>query len=147
MFSIVKSISIIFLVSALITAVCYSFFSTDLVGTFTLTTIIQISLGWFINTINDSMEKRLVISEQGKLLAQIEAETVEAPCAYCGEMNLIPVSPTQDNDFECISCGERNAVYVNITVAQKAVQFDAQPFEVTNYSENLQHAKDKLLNA
>lgn len=147
MLNIAKSLSIIFLISALITAVCYSFFGTDLVGTFILTVIVQISLGWFINTINDSMEKRLAIKEQGKLLAQIESETVEAPCAYCGEVNLIPVSPTQDNDFECLACGERNAVYVNITVAQKAVQFDAQPFEVTNYSENLQHAKDKLLNA
>tara|TARA_R110002167_G_scaffold180157_2_gene380376 strand:+ start:502 stop:789 length:288 start_codon:yes stop_codon:yes gene_type:complete len=88
-----------------------------------------------------------VIEQQVELMAQIEPEIVEAPCAYCGEVNLIPVSPTLDNDFSCMHCNEYNSVYVNITVAQKSVPFDSQPFEVTNYNANLQNAQSKVSSA
>jgi hypothetical protein len=145
--NILKSLTIVLIISTLVTAVCHTFFTANLVGVFVLTTILQISLSWFITTYIDARERRLVIEHQGNLLTQIESEVVEAPCAYCGEVNLIPVSPTQDNDFECLLCNEHNAVYVNITVAQKSVPFDSQPYEVTNYSANLQNAKSKALSS
>lgn len=117
----------------------------NFLGLFTITTVIQLALGWFVKTYIESSERKLILEQQTSVLTQIEQEATEAPCAYCGHVNLIPILPNQDNNFNCIDCDKPNSVYVNITVAQQTVPIDAQPYEITNFNENLQSAKDKVL--
>lgn len=145
MLEITKSLLLILIISAGVAATGYTLLNTSFLGLFILTTIIQLALGWFLRTYIESTERKTVLDQQTSVLSQIEQEAAEAPCAYCGHINLIPILPNQDNDFECLDCNEKNSVYVNITVAQKTVPIDAQPYEVTNFNENLQSAKDIVL--
>lgn len=145
MFEIFKSLLIVITISTGIAGVGYTMLGANFVGIFVISTVVQLALGWFIKTYNESSERRLIIEQQSNLITQIEQEANEAPCAYCGAINLIPIYPAGDNDFECLECGKPNSVYVNITVAQKTVPIDAQPYEITNFNENLQSAKDRLL--
>lgn len=145
MFIILKSIGIILLVSSVITTTCFQFFSLNVYGVFTLTTLIQITLGWFIKTYIDFHERKLITLQQSQILSQIEQEATQAPCAHCGEVNLIPIVPDGNNDFECIHCYKQNSVYVNITVAQPTVPIDSQPYEVSSFNTNLASAKQQIL--
>ena len=145
MLEITKSLLLILIISTGVAATGYTLLNTSFIGLFTLTTIIQLALGWFLRTYIESTERKTILDQQTSVLSQIEQEAAEAPCAYCGHINLIPILPNQDNDFECLECNEKNSVYVNITVAQKTVPIDAQPYEVTNFNENLQSAKDIVL--
>lgn len=145
MFEILKSLLIITTISIGIAGVGYTTLGANFAGVFILSVIIQLALGWFIKTYSDSTERKLIIEQQSNLISQIDQEANEAPCAYCGEVNLIPILPGVNNDFDCLECGKQNSVYVNITIAQKTVPIDAQPYEITNFNENLQSAKDKVL--
>lgn len=145
MFEVLKSLLIVTTISAGIAGVGYTLLGANFVGVFVISIVIQLALGWFIKSYNESTERRLLIEQQSKLITQIDQEANEAPCAYCGTVNLIPILPGANNDFDCLECGKQNSVYVNITIAQKTVPIDAQPYEITNFNENLQSAKDKLL--
>lgn len=145
MFEIIKSLLIVLTISTGVAGVGYTMLGTNFIGVFVICTVIQLALGWFLKTYNDSTERKLLIEQQSKLITQIDQEANEAPCAYCGTVNLIPIIPGSNNDFDCLECGKTNSVYVNITVAQKTVPIDAQPYEITNFNENLQSAKDKVL--
>tara|TARA_B110000495_G_scaffold73649_1_gene63039 strand:+ start:13308 stop:13514 length:207 start_codon:yes stop_codon:yes gene_type:complete len=57
---------------------------------------------------------------------------------------MIPITPNENNDFECISCGEMNGVYVNITIAQKTVPIDAEPYEVTSFNSSKSNIPDVI---
>ena len=145
MFEILKSLLIVTTISAGIAGIGYTMLGTNFVGIFIISVVIQLALGWFIKTYNEATERKLIIEQQSNLITQIDQEANEAPCAYCGEVNLIPILPGADNDFDCLECGKTNSVYVNITIAQKTVPIDAQPYEITNFNENLQSAKNKVL--
>lgn len=145
MFEVFKSLLIVTTISAGIAGVGYTTLGADFIGIFVISIVIQLALGWFVRSYNESSERRLLLEQQSKLITQIDQEANEAPCAYCGTVNLIPILPGSNNDFDCIECEKPNSVYVNITVAQKTVPIDAQPYEITNFNENLQSAKDKVL--
>lgn len=144
MFIILKSLTIVLLLSSLITAICYHFFASDIIGVFSLSTITQLVLGWFLRTYIDHNERKSVLDQQTKLISQIEQEATQAPCAHCGEINLIPIIPDGNNDFTCTHCGEQNSVYVNITIAQPTVPIDSQPYEVSNFNTNLEQVKQQV---
>lgn len=145
MFEIIKSLLIVTTISIGIAGVGYTMLGANFLGIFVISFIIQLALGWFIKTYSESTERKLIIEQQSNLITQIDQEANEAPCAYCGAVNLIPISPGTDNDFDCLECGKTNSVYVNVTIAQKTVPIDAQPYEITNFNENLQSAKDRIL--
>jgi len=144
-FEIIKSLLIVTTISIGIAGVGYTMLGANFLGIFVISFIIQLALGWFIKTYSESTERKLIIEQQSNLITQIDQEANEAPCAYCGAVNLIPISPGTDNDFDCLECGKTNSVYVNVTIAQKTVPIDAQPYEITNFNENLQSAKDRIL--
>ena len=137
MLQIIKSLSILCIVSLLVATICNHFFALSFQGVFILCAVVQLALGWFFNTYIQYKSTSQWTQQQTELITQLEQEATMAPCAYCGTENLIPVSPTQDNDFECVNCGEHNAVYVNITVAQKIVPLDVEPYSVSNHNTSL----------
>ena len=145
MFEILKSLLMVTTISAGIAGVGYTMLGANFAGVFVISTVVQLALGWFVKSYNESTERKILIEQQSKLITQIDQEAYEAPCAYCGTVNLIPILPGEDNDFDCLECEKPNSVYVNITVAQKTVPIDARPYEITNFNENLQSAKDKVL--
>lgn len=145
MFEIVKSLIIIGLISSTVSTCCFYFYNINFTGVFVLTSVIQLAMSWFLRTYLTSRETQLSLETKNKMLEQIEQEATQAPCAYCGEINLIPIIPDDNNDFNCIACGESNSVYVSITIAQQTVPVDATRYEVTNHNSDLSEAKSKIL--
>jgi hypothetical protein len=144
-FEITKSILLTLLIAAAIAIISNQFLNQSFIGVLLLSITIQIVFAWFFRTYLQYTHQKNLATQQSLILSQLDAEATEAPCAYCGAINLIPVSPNQNNDFECIECGEPNSVYVNVTVAQKTVPIDADRYEVTNFNQNLHTAKTKIL--
>ena len=103
MLQIFKSLSILCIVSLLVATICNLFFTLSFLGVFILCTVVQFALGWFFNTYIQYKTTTQWSQQQTELITQLEQEATLAPCAYCGAENLIPVSPVQDNDFECIN--------------------------------------------
>lgn len=145
MFEIVRSLIIMLVVSSSTASIAYYYFTGSFTGTFILTTIIQLSVAWYIKTYLSSRERRSATELQQQMLSRIEQEATQAPCSYCGEVNLIPISSKGNNDFTCLSCNQKNSVYVNITIAQQTVPIDAMQYEVTSFDENYKDAQDKIL--
>jgi len=146
MYEIFKSLLLICSISGIISYIGYYYYNIEYTGTFILICIIQLALSWYIKTYIQFKREKITVEMQTAMLDQIENESTQAPCAYCGEVNMIPISPVDDNDFECINCEKKNSVYVNITVAQQTVPVSSEPYEVTNYNSNLAHAKASILN-
>lgn len=144
MFNIIKSLIWIILISGIVSTVTFICFGTDILGVFTLCTILQLILGYIINTVLDSKEKQATILANRDIISTIEETAVEAPCAYCDHINIIPIITGEQNDFECIKCGNSNSVYVNITIAQKTVPIDSLPFEVTSINPGLDRARQSI---
>lgn len=145
MFEIVRSLIIIIFISSSTGGVSYYYFNGSFTGSFILTTIIQLSIAWYIKTYLSYRERKSVTELQQQMLTQIEQEATQAPCSHCGETNLIPISPQGDNDFVCLSCDQKNSVYVNITIAQPTVPVDAMQYEVTNFNESYRDVENKIL--
>lgn len=145
MFIILKSILLVCIVSGTITSLAHILYNVEPIGIFVLTTLIQFALSWYLKTYIAHKRNIALTQQQTALLEQIETEATEAPCAYCNTINMIPIQPDINNDFECTECGETNAVYVNITIAQKSVPIDKPEYDVTNYNSGLATAKNKIL--
>ena len=64
--------------------------------------------------------------EQTRQAEYFSKQGVDVNCAYCSNVNFIPVSMSDTNEFVCDSCGKPNSVYVDITVAQKTDIIDKQ---------------------
>lgn len=146
MFEILKSIILTVIISTIISWVCYYYFDVNYIGSFVLTIIIQLSLSWYIKTYTNSQERLQALKVNRDIITQLDKEATQAPCAHCGAINLIPISPDQDNDFTCEACNKPNSVYVNITVAQPTVPIDSTKYEVTQFnSTGLNTARDEIL--
>lgn len=147
MLDILKSLMIVCIVSSAIASVCNMVYGISPYGVFIIATIIQFASSWFMSTYFAYKDRLANTQRQTALISQIESEATEAPCAYCGTVNLIPISPDGDNDFKCIGCGETNGVYVNVTVAQKSVPLDSPGYSVSNFDSHLETAKRSIQNS
>lgn len=142
---ILLSIFKILILSSVISLPVWYFLNISLVGLYIITIVIQIVIGYIYNTWSqDRFEKNLSL-KQLELQREIEETAAQATCAYCGEINLIPITPGGDNDFDCLHCEKTNAVYLNITVAQKTNLSNLPPYEISNLDSTLEETK-KLFN-
>lgn len=145
MLPIAKSILLICAVSSISGTVSHYFYGISFTGTFILTTIAQLVLGYFVNTYLDSKEKIAATNQQDFVNEYIETHAATANCAYCGAANLIPIVPDGNNDFECTQCGKQNAVYMNITVAQTTTPVDMPSYEISNANPELHKIKQQII--
>ena len=107
--------------------------------------ILQFIVSYFFNTWTDLKNNRELADREADLLKEFNKQGAEVPCAYCGELNYIPIRTDVPNDYECGKCNKENAVYISITGAQKTNPLQADPLEVMAYNTQLQEAKDKIL--
>ena len=108
-------------------------------------TILQVI---FFMIYNNVSQKILQVNTEREITSQIELmskQTVELTCAYCGAVNIVPIELSRDNAFECESCGKTNAVYINLTTAQKTDIPDKDRMKVTTLIEEEIKAKQQFL--
>lgn len=60
-----------------------------------------------------------MLQEETKRLDMYSMQGTDVQCAYCRQINFIPIRFDEDNNFECESCGKKNSVYVDVTTTQK----------------------------
>lgn len=87
--------------------------------------------------------KKSMILEASKL----NDAGVDVTCSFCGEVNMIPISFTKSNDFVCTKCNKENAVYINITTAQKTDTSITSAITVNSFDDNIEIAKNQILNS
>ena len=82
--------------------------------------------------------------EETKRIEAYAQQGVDAACAYCNDMNYIPIRMDDDNTFDCGSCGKTNAVYIDVTVAQKTDIINKQNLSVSSYIKDKIDATERL---
>jgi Na+/phosphate symporter len=87
-------------------------------GFFALAFGVQFVLFAVINTYlqrKDTLEGAKVINEQLEALSKF---TIQLGCAYCKQVNAVPITLNQENRFQCGSCNQVNAVRMQFFAAQ-----------------------------
>ena len=90
------------------------------------------------NSLTQTILRIRIEQEQTKQAEFFTKQGVDVSCAHCNALNFIPISMEQENEFNCASCNKENAVYIDITVAQKTDIIDKQNLTVNSY------IKDKI---
>mgnify|MGYP003323479493 CR=1 FL=1 len=145
MILILKSLGIVLSISTLLATTSYYMFNISFTGVFITGTVLQLVCSYFINswiearTINESANR------DADLIKEFNKQGTEVPCAYCGEVNYIPIRTDLPNDFTCGKCGKENAVYISITAAHKTNPLQSSPLEVLSYNTQLEAAKEQIL--
>ena len=87
-------------------------------GWFALAFGVQFILFAVINTFlqrKDTIEGAKIVNEQLEALSKF---TVQLTCAYCKQINSVPITLNQENRFQCGSCNQVNAVKMQFFAAQ-----------------------------
>jgi len=87
-------------------------------GWFILAFGIQFIIFMVINTFlqrKDTIEGAKIVNEQLEALSKF---TVQLTCAYCKQINAVPITLNQENRFQCGSCNQINAVKMQFFAAQ-----------------------------
>jgi hypothetical protein len=90
----------------------------DFWGWFILSFCAQFILFAVINTFlqrKDTIDGAKIINEQLEALSKF---TIQLACAYCKQVNDVPVTLNQENRFQCGSCNQVNAVKMQFFAAQ-----------------------------
>ena len=145
MINIIKSLIIVIAIAGTVAAIIDLKYNNFLQA-FTVTIAVQI-IGY--NLLKKLQSVHLNI--KNKELQILEAETlkdagVSVQCAYCGSSNLIPVTFQGDNSFSCADCEKVNAVYINITSAQKTDSTINSSVNVNVFDDNIEMVKSKIKN-
>ena len=145
MYLILKSLAIILAISSLIGVIGHYMFNISFLGCFAISTIVQLLAGYFVNTWLENRSNITNADREADLIKEFNRQGTNIPCAYCGEINFIPIRTDLPNDFTCGQCGEENAVYISITSAQKTDTVQSSPLEVLSYNTQLETAKNQIL--
>lgn len=116
---VLKSLVIICVISGIVAAIFNPVFGFDHVKTFTATTGVQLVLGIIISSIREVLSATKIKELQVQELAEYAKQGMDLKCAHCGHTHYIPLRFDEHNAYECPSCKQSNAVYINITVARE----------------------------
>ena len=128
-----KSITITMVVAIIIAATCYYTLGYNYINTFICSILIQIVIFYIWNSILSFIMRVNLEKQETIRIEQYEKQGVEVNCAHCNALNFIPVSINDDNNFNCVQCEKTNAVYIDVTVAQKSDIPDKANLSVNSY--------------
>lgn len=142
--TILFSLTVTTLLSAIIGALIWLVFGVDPVRCFLATFLIQLVGSYIYRSFLQTLERNNIRSEETKRIEMYTQQGVDANCAYCNAQNFIPVRMDDDNSFTCDACGKTNAVYIDVTVAQKTDIIDKQNLSVSSYIKEKIDATERL---
>ena len=122
--------AIISVAAAFVGSIIYSAdFVQVLVGAF----IIQIAVFYLWNSYMQFRIRATLEAEETERIRMYETQGVNSQCAYCNSMNFIPIKLGENNEYECIDCGNTNSVYVQVTTARRTDIKDRLDLEVSTF--------------
>ena len=142
--TILFSLTITTLLSVVISALIWLVFDIDPVRCFLATFLIQLVGSYIYRSFLQTLERNNIRSEETKRIEMYSQQGVDANCAYCNATNFIPVRMDDDNSFACEACDKTNAVYIDVTVAQKTDIIDKQNLSVSSYIKEKIDATERL---
>ena len=145
MLPVVKSVVLICIISGSV-ALISTLFNYNPLHVFTITTILQITLGYIVNTIVSSymsVKNKALENERLKLYSM---QSAELKCAFCGEVSVVPIRLDIDNEYKCPHCGERNSVYLNVTVARSTTPMNVNPLTTSMINDEELQAIEQIKN-
>ena len=93
--------------------------------------VVQVIFFALYNNISALFIRRNIERELTTRIHEYGKQGVEAECAHCTSRNFVPIRFDDDNNFMCEECGGANALYINITTAQKTHPMNVSPLIVT----------------
>ena len=112
-----KSLAITGIVSAIIAYFC-THFDIVFLKTFLIASLMQFIVSYLIGYYADWKAKLKMRAIEAEMYKEVSKQFADINCAYCGEVNTVPIKVTGDNRVECRKCGKESAVYVELEVAQ-----------------------------
>jgi hypothetical protein len=132
------------LVSLMVASIVTYVFEYNFTRAFILLCIIQFVGFYLYNSLTQTILRIRIEQEQTKQAEYFTKQGVDVSCAHCNSLNFIPVSMEQDNEFNCSACGKENAVYIDITVAQKTDIIDKQSLTVNSHIKEKTDAESRV---
>lgn len=130
-FNIVKSLLITLVISLIISGICYAMglgFAKPLA-----ITIITLFVGGFL--IGQISETLLAINNkrlENERIKEFSKQGVVIECAYCEEMNFVPIRLDERNEFVCEKCNEKNVVQISVAASRITTPMDSFKSEIKN---------------
>lgn len=115
----------------------------DLLKCFVATLAAQYVFFYLWNTVLSHNRTNKMSQEETQRIVAYQQQGVTVNCAHCNQPNFIPVRMDQDNQFECEECGKHNAVYIDVTVAQKSQSLDRSILSINSLIKEQQDAEEK----
>lgn len=107
------------LVSAVSSAILWYLFDLHYIKGLVGMTALQIIISMVYNAVKSVYLNKVDREQETLRIKEFSKQGIDAPCAYCGVNNYIPIRLDRDNNFNCTACGKPNAVYISMTTAQK----------------------------
>lgn len=142
--NIVFSLAVTAVLSLLVSLLGWYVFEYDLLRGFIVVFLIQLIGSYIYKSFLQTLERNSIRTEETKRIELYSQQGVDASCAYCNAVNFIPIRMDDDNSFECETCGKTNAVYLDVTVAQKTDIIDKQNLSVSSYIKDKVDATERL---
>lgn len=142
--TILFSLTITTLLSAVIGALIWLVFDVNMVRGFLVCFLVQLIGSYIYRSMLQTLERNNIRSEETKRIEIYSQQGVDASCAYCNAPNFIPVRMDDDNTFTCEACDKTNAVYIDVTIAQKTDIIDKQNLSVSSYIKEKIDATERI---
>ena len=142
--NILFSLTVTTTLSIFVSLLGYYVFNYDILKGFIVVFITQLICSYVYRSFIQTLERNSMRVEETKRIEAYAQQGVDAACAYCNDMNYIPIRMDDDNTFDCGLCGKTNAVYIDVTVAQKTDIINKQNLSVSSYIKDKIDATERL---
>ena len=96
------------------------------------------------NTLLSQLQTNSIRKEETERIVAYQQQGVTVNCAHCNQPNYIPIRMDIDNEFECESCGKSNAVYIDVTIAQKSQSLDRSIWSISSLIKEKEDAEKRI---
>ena len=142
--SILLSLSVTAVVSTVCSTLTYYIFGVEFIRSFVVAFLLQLVVFYLWNSLMQVIMTSRVEVERTKQAELLSQQGVDANCAYCGNMNFIPMRMDETNDFKCQNCGKMNSVYVDVTIAQQTEILNKKTLSISAYNKGEDDAKSRI---
>ena len=119
-------------------------FDVSFIKMFILVVVCQFIFFAIYNNYNIKSTRMKMEVELTKRYEAVSKQTLQVNCASCNASNEHILDLNGDNDFTCTECGIGNAIYINVTTAQKTTPLRTNSLQVKTLIQDELEAREKF---